>query len=502
VNESPSFRLYGRLPVVLQNAAFSLHGYRERRARYGGAFGSWLERLVETQWSDRDEIRRHQDANVRWVVRHAYETVPFYRALYDRHGIRPERIRGVDDLPSLPLVTKQMVRDAGATMRSGAVDGSTVRVVLTSGTSGTPLRIARSAESLAMQWAIWWRHRTRFGLRLDDPYLMVGARVPISARQRTPPFWRTDWANHRVYLSSYHLDDANMPAIVDMLERREFRYYTGYPSAIVQLCDYLLKQRIRLRRPPQIVTTGSDALLPAFEQRIRDALGCPVTDQYGMAEFAGNFARCEQGRYHLDHECCAAELLPIPGASCANLVFTGWGNPAMPFIRYVVGDHAVAAPPLDRCPCGRASPTVRAIDGRLEDYVYTPDGRQLIGLNQVFEYAVGAREIQVVQPSPTEIEVRIAPGPDYDARATVAALTRELTRRLGHVDVQIRFVLVDHIAREANGKFRAVLSAVRDTSFSGRTLRDALATPMDVAPGGSAAVSAPREPDGGSTAAA
>src|SRR5262245_21084364 len=193
-----------------------------------------------------------------------------------------------------------------------------------------------------------------------------------------------------------------------------------------------------------------------------------------MGEFAGNFARCERGRYHLDYECCAAELLPIQGTDRSSIVLTGWGNPAMPFIRYAGGDHAVMPPPCDRCSCGRASMDGLAIDGRLEDYIYTPDGLRIIGMNQVFEYAVGAQEIQIVQPSLSELDVRIVPGADYDARATEAALSRELRRRLGSVEMHIRYVLVESIPRERNGKFRAVLSAVGDASFSGRTVRSAL----------------------------
>src|SRR5262245_51513864 len=282
MRESVAFRVYTRLPVALQNAVFSLQSLLDRRIRYSSAFRRYLDWLNESQWAGAEEIRHYQDAKLRWIVRHAYATVPFYRELYDRHGIRPEDIQGSADLPALPLVTKQLVREAGPKMRSVMPSGSRVRVVMTSGTTGTPLRIHRSEDSLALQWAVWWRHRARFGLRVDDPFLMIGARVPISAQQSTPPFWREDWINRRVYLSSYHLKAEHMPCIVEMLDRHEFQYYTGYPSAIAQVCDYLLTNRVRLRRPPRVVTTGSDALLPAFEKRIRAALGSRVTDQYGM----------------------------------------------------------------------------------------------------------------------------------------------------------------------------------------------------------------------------
>jgi phenylacetate-CoA ligase len=463
------------MPVVLQNAAFSLLGLKQRRFRYGGAFKELLAWLEEAQWADPDDIRRYQDEQVRDFVRHAYESVPFYRDLYDRHGVGPDDVEGIGDLPKLPIVTRSMVREAGEGLRSDRFRRRDLIVSLTSGTTGTPLRVCRTRYSWAFQWAVWWRHRARFGMTIDDPFLMVGARVPIPADRTEPPFWRRDWANHRVYLSAYHLKPENMPAIVDMLQRERFRFYTGYPSAIAQIGDYLVDHAIELQGGPEVVITGSDALLPRFARRIREALHAPVTDQYGMLEFAGNFAQCEHGNYHLDYECGHAELLPMEGTDRRNLVLTGWGNRAMPFIRYEVGDHAVLPASQAPCACGRHTWYIARVDGRLEDYVYTPDGRKIIGMNQVFEYAVGTRKMQIRQDAVDRIEVRIVPAPDYDDAATRAAVGRELQRRLGDVPMDIEYTLVDDIPPEANGKFRAVVSTVTDTSAAGRAVREALA---------------------------
>ena len=52
------------------------------------------------------ELRLWQDARLRRLVSHAYESVPFYRRLFDRHRLHPRHVRGVRDLEIIPFVDK------------------------------------------------------------------------------------------------------------------------------------------------------------------------------------------------------------------------------------------------------------------------------------------------------------------------------------------------------------------------------------------------------------
>lgn len=65
---------------------------------------NWLE--VE-RWTT-DQARAYQDAELsRYVREYLYPFSPFYRALFDNAGVRPEQIRGVDDLRRLPMSSKR-----------------------------------------------------------------------------------------------------------------------------------------------------------------------------------------------------------------------------------------------------------------------------------------------------------------------------------------------------------------------------------------------------------
>ena len=106
-------------------------------------------------------------ARIRHQLDYAYHRIPFYRALYHRHGFRPEDVRHLEDFTEkVPVVTKGMLRASqeahppfGDYLGIDAAD--IMRVQGTSGTTGQPTLFAISradwahiSEAQAMQcWA-------------------------------------------------------------------------------------------------------------------------------------------------------------------------------------------------------------------------------------------------------------------------------------------------------------------------------------------------------------
>jgi len=449
-------KIYYRMPVFVQNGIFSLAGWSLRRKRYNRCFYDQLARLKEMEWWSKGQIEEYQNSKVVETVRHAYQTVPFYRRWYDEHGVNIDAITSTSDLPKLPVLTKSLVREHQEAMVSTRVNRKWLIKGLTSGTTGTPLTVYLTADGLAFQWAVWWRHKARFGLTPGDRHLTFGARVPIDQTQSRPPYWRKDYFNHRVYLSTYHISKRTLRDIVAYLNGEHFVFYTGYPSAMFALTSLMEDAGLELTSPPRCVVTGSDALLPKYEAAVRRVFRAPVTEQYGMGEFAGNMAKCPEGLFHVDFECGLVETLPTEAFDRRRLILTGWGNPAMPFIRYEIGDYG--RPSAGDCPCGRQSDGFASIDGRLEDFVIMPDGRKLIGMNQVFEYAKNAKEIQLYQPSANAVEFRVVPAEGF-GKSDKDSLLREFQRRAGG-EMEVTFRLVDALERSASGKLKAVISEV------------------------------------------
>jgi phenylacetate-CoA ligase len=217
----------------------------------------------------------------------------------------------------------------------------------------------------------------------------------------------------------------------------------------------MLDRRLRLRRPPRMVVSASETLRPKYREVMEKAFDAPTTELYGMGEGVGGYARCELGGFHLDFENGIVELLPVEGGDpdVRRVVMTGLRNTAMPLIRYDSGDLARIS--RAACGCGRASPCIDSIDGRTEDFICTPDGRRVVGVNQIFKWATHLREAQVVQRRSDAVEVRMVVEPGYDEREE-EVLRREFRDRLGP-RVAVTFTRVVSIARSTNGKMRAVI---------------------------------------------
>jgi phenylacetate-CoA ligase len=98
------------------------------------------------------------------------------------------------------------------------------------------------------------------------------------------------------------------------------------------------------------------------------------------------------------------------------------------------------------------------VDGRIEDYVMTPDGRLVGRLDHIFKEQLDVAEAQVLQEEKDALEVLIVPRQSYDERSE-QGLMREFRSRLGE-EIEIAFRYVEAIPREPNGKFRAVKSEV------------------------------------------
>ncbi|MFC5385207.1 hypothetical protein ACFPLB_04405 [Aquamicrobium segne] len=446
-------RAYYTAPILVQNVLFSALCAAQDRKRYSHHYKEKFDWLLETEWWDKDRIKAYQIQKTNEIIKHASRNVPFYKELYGLHGISSRQIQNLTELKDFPIISKENARASMQEMYALTASRKTI-TTRTSGTTGSPLVIKHSPDSLAFQWALWWRHRHRFGWQRGERFLTVGARVPVHSAQVAPPYWREDILANRTYLSSYHLGERQLPAIIKMLTRKKFPFITGYPSSIAQIAAFMLDNNISLPVAPRLVSTGSDALDANSKRLISEAFKCHVTDQYGMAEFCGNLSSCPQGHYHLDFECCHLEI------ENGRMIFTGFANPVMPFIRYDIGDAAKSDLITKPCTCGRHSPYILGFDGRSEDYITLRDGRNIMGLNQVLEYAVGVQAIQIVQNDIGSIDVMIVPAHDYNEASTKSALSFEFEKRLGVNAIDINYHLVPSVEKTPSGKIKAVINNI------------------------------------------
>jgi phenylacetate-CoA ligase len=420
------------------------------------AGGSGL--LFGRGWN-RAEIEAFQARQLRALVRHACENVPYYRSLFDRAGLQPGDIRGLADLPRIPLTSRADLQSLSARAVVARRFGSKKLVVhLTSGSSGQPLSVRRTWFEEWLLQAYRLQVLFHLGLRVTD------RRVAVAYLANGKPVRRV-----RAGLLRYdEIDCFSQPESV-LARLRELRpdVLRGYPATLSWLVGQLTdadRERIR----PKLVVTDSEMMTADMRDRIRAGFGARVVDFYGSHEFNMIAWECARGgSYHASDASVLVEVLrdgrsAEPGEE-GELVGTALHSFAMPFIRYRLEDVVVRGP--SGCPCGAPNFTLAQIHGRTFDRFELPGGRSIHPYSlatTLVRSASWLRQFQIVQERSDRIRLKLVlmegsrPPADWSCE-----MRRIFSERLGE-GVRVEMEWVDRIPKEPNGKFRPYYSLVSD----------------------------------------
>ncbi len=461
---SLALRVYQRLPLPARAAAAAARGWQLRGWRYGAE----TERLVEEalareRWSA-EQWSRWRDERLAYVLERAATRVPYYRDQWAARRARGDRASW-ELLRNWPLLDKEPLRRAP---RLFVADDRNPRSMFhehTSGTTGKSLDLWWSRSTVRAWYALFEaRWRRWYGVSRTDRWAIMGGQLIVPVARRRPPFWVWNPAFRQLYLSAYHLAPDLIPHYLDAMRRYRVRYVFAYTSALHALAlgaDRRQARGLGLR----VAITNAEPVLEHQRAAIEDAFGCPVRETYGMSEIVTAAGECEHGSLHGWPEAGVVELLdgaspdaaPVAEGDPGDLVCTGLLNADMPLVRYRLGDRAALAPAKESCACGRTLFRFASIEGRIDDTLYTRDGRAVGRMDPVFKSRSPIREAQIIQESLESVRVRIVAADGY-SEADGAALARRIRDRLGDVAVQLE--LVGEIERTSNGKLRAVVCAL------------------------------------------
>jgi phenylacetate-CoA ligase len=202
---------------------------------------------------------------------------------------------------------------------------------------------------------------------------------------------------------------------------------------------------------------------PLFDYQrdvISKAFDCPARITYGCTENVISAQECEHGKLHLWPELGVLEVAAwnndtiLEAGESGRFICTSLLNTDMPLIRYELGDSGSMASTMKTCTCGRTLPLLDSLQGRLDDILFTKDGRRVGRLDPIFKIGLNIKEAQIIQDDLEHIRLRVVPAPGYSHRDE-QAIINSLKLRLG--EVQVKFEQVDAIPRGTNGKFRAVI---------------------------------------------
>jgi phenylacetate-CoA ligase len=439
------------------------------RALYPGLLPAYRA-CREAEQLSREALRARQLERLRAQVALAYREIPFYRDLWDRHGVRPE-VRTWEDFAHFPLLDKPMVQ-AGLEAGAFALERFPARRLLaqsTTGSSGAPFAFLEDRRGwewkMGKEYAVYAWYDYHFGDACAW-FWRGKLRPPLLQRLKEALMNRRTWCVYDPEEPvASALDDNRLAGLAARLRRERPPILDGFPSTLALLAAWMEARGVSPGYAPRAVVCGGEMLDVADRARLRRVFGAPVFNRYGGTEtgLIGHECRAQaEGDHHLhlNTETVFIEAVredrPVTGEP-GEVVATHLWQSAVPLIRYRVGDLITLDPAL-ACPCGRPQPLITAVQGRVNDVFVLPDGR-LITTHLWQNYLKKApviRRYQMVQETETLVRVHYERDPAVRDDGSLEKVRRLVADALPGCRVEWREVA--RIEPGPGGKFRHCLS--------------------------------------------
>ena len=341
----PLLSLYDRLPQGARNFIGAAYRRLPRRIRHGRAYGEFRE-LAEASpsWSESD-LREYQLRELRRTLVNAASYCPFYSRSFAKAGFRPDAMMSLDDFAGCPSLTKQDMQQHFNDLTSTGIADSQKLYITTGGSTGVPVGfhlqkgVSRPKEQAFLEAN--WRRAGYF-----DKARLALIRGHVTDSRARGNIIAHDATRNWLMLSSYHLTDERIPEYLEALENFQPDFLNIYPSAALQLAEYLQRHDQRWRTPLQGVLCGSEQLTLSQKRLLEGVFQCRVLRWYGHAE---RVVLAAEGTYsdlfYFWPHYGFVEFGEPDGDGLREVIGTTFHNMAMPLVRYRTGDFVRLAKP-------------------------------------------------------------------------------------------------------------------------------------------------------------
>ena len=363
-----------------------------------------LARQLAAERKRPELLRKAQLGKLQRLVSESYKHTVAYRCLMQRAGVRPEKIKTLQDIERLPVIRKGDLLEFTEAERTNQqrVAGARLVRIATSGSSGKPFEFVIDSSCDAWRKAQYLRPYVSNGRR---PWHRVLRFTAIADNAQTGRTRLSPFSEKRIACTAPIEDqlcavESFRPTIVQ-----------GYPSALRCLA-FEINLREIITPYVQTVFTDSELLTPDSRSLIEGAFSAPVLDVFGTFETDNIMYQCSRtSDCHVAVDSIIPEIIKHGMPVCdgtGELVATVLNNLTSPFIRYNLEDVVghVASP----CDCGRTFPLMSILAGRADDLVRTASGQQQSPLSFLWRFDAFSdllREYQIAQTAINQFVVRI-----------------------------------------------------------------------------------------------
>jgi phenylacetate-CoA ligase len=316
-----------------------------------------------------EELKRLQYRLLKTLVYRLYSFSNFYHERMRAAGVHPDDVKTLDDIAKLPFMYKSDLRDNYPDRIFTASQDELVRYHVSSGTTGKPTVVGYTANDLEIWTTSLARSLTACGLgRGDVMQVSYGYGLFTGGLG-------LHYGAERIGATVLPIGTGNTERQIELMQDLHVTAIACTPSYLVHLGETAERMGVSIKNDTnlRVGILGAEPWSERMRNQLQEALGIRVFDIYGTSELSGPmFTECtEQQGIHIWGDIAYPEIIDpetgeqLPPGEKGELVMTVLKKEALPMIRYRIGDVTMLDDAV--CACGRTSPRIMRIQGRVDD---------------------------------------------------------------------------------------------------------------------------------------
>lgn len=322
----------------------------------------------EIECMPREELKKLQDERLVWQVKRMYERVELFRIRMDEKGLKPEDIKGVDDLYKLPFSYKQDLRDYYPYGLFAEPLKNIKRVHASSGTTGKQIVVGYTENDLD-NWASCMARQFAAVGGTDEDVIQVSYGYGLFTGGLG-----AHGGAEKLGATVIPMSSGNTARQINTMADFGATILCCTPSYAMYLAEAIKEAGMSDKIHLKAGIFGAEPWTEDMRKAIEDSLGIKAYDVYGLSEIMGPGVsyecECQKGM-HVCEDMFIPEIIDpdtgevLPEGSTGELVFTTITKEGFPVIRYRTRD--ICSLNYEKCECGRTFVRMNKPSGRSDD---------------------------------------------------------------------------------------------------------------------------------------
>ncbi|MBO5239268.1 MAG: phenylacetate--CoA ligase [Lachnospiraceae bacterium] len=420
----------------------------------------------EIECASQEQIRAWQDERLVKQVKHVYDNVQMYRERMDEMGLKPEDIKGREDLSKLPFTTKDDLRDQYPYGLLAMPLEDCVRIQSTSGTTGRRVVAFYTQHDIDLWEECCARAIVAVGGTKED---VVHVSYGYGLFTGGPGL---NGGSHKLGSLTLPMSSGNTDRQIQFMTDLGSTILCCTPSYAAYLAESIIERGLRDQIHLKAGIFGAEAWTEEMRHDIEEKLGIKAYDIYGLTEISGPGVsfECEaQTGMHINEDHFIAEVInPItgevlPDGEKGELVFTSITKEAFPLLRYRTRDICILS--HEKCPCGRTHVKMTKPLGRSDDMLIVkgvnvfPSQIETVLLNKGYPANYQIIVTRVNNSDNLEVQVEMTPEMFSDSISEISGKEKELVGALKAmlgIYADVKLVAPKTIARSEGKAVRVI----------------------------------------------